>query len=131
MFDKNDPLVASVKKVMEQNEKERQAAKSVNEKFGIQDRKALPHQRQGEWDAAYKQALTEGVESLDKEAQAKKFASYARKKSKPSGPSGKKTIKEDEQLDELAGKGSLPRIAKYYDRLTKSKIHSKKDRENP
>lgn len=60
MFDKNDPLIASVKQVMEQNAKERAATVAVNEKFGITSRKALPHERQGEWDAAYKAVLSEG-----------------------------------------------------------------------
>lgn len=65
MFDKNDPLVASVKKVMEQSDRERKATKAVNEKFGIQDRRALPHEKQDEWDAAYKKVITEGVEALN------------------------------------------------------------------
>lgn len=59
MFNKNDPIAASVKQVMEQNARERAAAAAVNEKFGIVDRKALPHERQGEWDAAYKATLSE------------------------------------------------------------------------
>lgn len=57
---KNDPLVDSVKKIMEQNNKERAAVKSVNEKFNITDRRALPHNRQGEWDAELKKVLEEG-----------------------------------------------------------------------
>lgn len=63
MFNKNDPLIASVKKVMEQNEKERQAVAVVNEKFGIQNRKALPHQQQSAWEAEYKKVLSE--ETID------------------------------------------------------------------
>lgn len=63
MFNKNDPLISSVKKVMEQNEKERQAKAIVNEKFGVQDRKALPHQQQSAWDAEYKKVLSE--ETID------------------------------------------------------------------
>ena len=65
MLNKNDPLIDSVKKVMEQNNKERAAVKAVNEKFRIHDRRALPHEKQGEWDAAYKKVLAEGVEALD------------------------------------------------------------------
>lgn len=59
MFNKNDSLVASVRKVMEQNARERQAAQAVNEMFGITDRRALPHERYAEWDAAYKAVLSE------------------------------------------------------------------------
>ena len=61
MLNKNDPLIDSVKKVMEQNARERAAAQTVNEKFGVVDRKALPHSQQGEWDAAFKQVLSEGL----------------------------------------------------------------------
>jgi hypothetical protein len=70
-FTAKDPLVDSVKKVMEQNARERQATAAVNEKFGIQDRKALPHERQGEWDAAFKSVLSEGVESLNETSDTK------------------------------------------------------------
>ena len=47
MFDKNDPLIDAVKKVMQINAAEREAEKSVNEKFGIQDRNARPHEYMG------------------------------------------------------------------------------------
>ena len=65
MLNKNDPLIAAVQKVMQTNQAERNAVASVNEKFGITDRKALPRERQHEWDSAYAKVLTEGVESLD------------------------------------------------------------------
>lgn len=64
-FTAKDPLVDSVRKIMEQNAKERQATAAVNSHFGIQDRRALPHERQGEWDAAYTKVLSEGVDSLE------------------------------------------------------------------
>lgn len=59
MFNKNDPLISAVQEVMKRNHAEREAAKVVNEKFGVYDRKALPHERQGEWDAAFKSVLNE------------------------------------------------------------------------
>jgi len=65
MLNKNDPLIGVVQEVMKKNQAERDAAKLVNEKFGITDRKALPHERQGEWDAAYKSVLTEGINVPD------------------------------------------------------------------
>ena len=65
MLNKNDPLIGAVQEVMKKNQAERDAVRLVNEKFGVTDRKALPHERQGEWDAAYKTVLTEGVEALD------------------------------------------------------------------
>ena len=64
MLNKNDPLIGAVQEVMKKNQAEREAAKLVNEKFGVTDRKAMPHERQHEWDAAYKTVLTEGAEAL-------------------------------------------------------------------
>lgn len=61
MLNKNDPLIGAVQEVMKRNHAEREAAKLVNEKFGVTDRKALPHEKQGAWDAAYKQVLSEGL----------------------------------------------------------------------
>jgi hypothetical protein len=61
MLNKNDPLIGAVQEVMKKNQAERDAAKLVNEKFGIHDRRALPHEKQGEWDSAYKQVLSEGL----------------------------------------------------------------------
>lgn len=90
MFDKNDPLISAVKKVMETNAAEREAVKSVNEKFGIQDRKVLPRERQVEWEAAYKTVLSEDIEALE-EAGKDKFANaqkmpYIAKKGKKKVP---------------------------------------------
>lgn len=65
MLNKNDPLISAVQQVMQQSNAEREAVKVVNEYFGIEDRKALPHERQGQWNAAYQQVLSEGVEALD------------------------------------------------------------------
>lgn len=61
MLNKKDPLIDAIKQVMQNNQADRDAVKAVNEKFGIQDRRVLPHERQGEWDAAYKTVLTEGI----------------------------------------------------------------------
>ena len=91
MIDKNDPLIGVVQGVMNKNHAEREAAKVVNEKFGIQDRKALPHERQHEWEAAYKTVLSEGVEALNE----KSFAALA-------PPYDKAT-----QKDRLVGAGVL------------------------
>lgn len=71
MINKNDPLIAAVQKVMQSNQSERDAVRAVNEKFGVTDRKALPFNRQSEWDAAYKAVLTEGVESLEEKKMTK------------------------------------------------------------
>jgi hypothetical protein len=73
MLNKKDPLIDAIQQVMQSNQADRDAVKAVNEKFGIQDRKVLPHERQGEWDAAYQTVLSEGVEALDE----KSFAALA------------------------------------------------------
>lgn len=62
MLNKNDPLIGAVQQVIQKSNAEREAAKAVNEKFGITDRKALPHEKQGAWDAAYKQILSESAD---------------------------------------------------------------------
>ena len=67
MLNKKDPLIDAIKQVMQNNQADRDAVKAVNEKFGIQDRRVLPHERQGEWDTAYQTVLTEGVEALDED----------------------------------------------------------------
>jgi len=61
MLNKNDPLIGAVQEVMKRNQAERDAVNLVNEKFGVTDRKALPHEQQSAWDAAYKQVLSEGI----------------------------------------------------------------------
>ena len=56
MFNKkNDPLVESVKAVMNENEFRRQAEAALNEELGISSKKALPH----EYHEAYDRALEE------------------------------------------------------------------------
>ena len=67
MLNKKDPLIDAIQQVMQSNQADRDAVKAVNEKFGIQDRRVLPRERQGEWDAAYKTVLSEGVEALDED----------------------------------------------------------------
>jgi hypothetical protein len=59
MLNKNDPLISAVQKIMQSNQVERNAVKLVNEKFGITDRKALPYNRQAEWDVTYQTLINE------------------------------------------------------------------------
>ena len=59
MLNKKDPLIDAIQQVMQSNQADRDAVKAVNEKFGIQDRRVLPRERQGEWDAAYSEMLNE------------------------------------------------------------------------
>ena len=75
MLNKNDPLIGPVQEIMKRSQLEREAVKAVNEKFGVYDRKALPHEKQSEWDAAYKQVLSEGTENLSPKQ--KKLAAIA------------------------------------------------------
>lgn len=62
---KKDPLVDSVRKVMEQNELRRQVESALNEELGISSRKAVPHEHLASYDAmleeAYKNAIDENA----------------------------------------------------------------------
>lgn len=85
MLNKNDPLIGAVQQIMTKSQAERDAIKAVNEKFGVLDRKALPHERQREWDAAYKTVLTEGVKTLNEDVQIEeglKMGDYGHEKEK-------------------------------------------------
>lgn len=59
MLNKNDPLIGAVQQIMHKSNVEREATRLVNEAFGIEDRKALPHEYQAEWDSVYQQVLSE------------------------------------------------------------------------
>ncbi len=60
---KHDPLVDSVKSVMEKNNLRRQVEEALNEELGISSRKAVPHEHLASYDAmleeAYKCAMKE------------------------------------------------------------------------
>lgn len=77
MLNKNDPLIGAVQEVMKRNQIEREATRLVNEAFGIEDRRALPHEYQAEWDAAYQQALAEAVDPSKYSEKQKRFAATA------------------------------------------------------
>lgn len=61
MFKKNDPLVQSVQKVMEENERRRQVEAKLCEELGIYSRKELPHEHQKNYDALLEQRINEGL----------------------------------------------------------------------
>lgn len=54
---KKDPMVSTIKGIMEQNEAHRKAVEIVNEHFGITSRRALPHEERMNYDIAIKQVL--------------------------------------------------------------------------
>jgi organic radical activating enzyme len=60
---KHDPLVDSVKSVMEKNNLRRQVEEALNEELGVSSRKAVPHEHLASYDAmleeAYKCAMEE------------------------------------------------------------------------
>lgn len=63
---KHDPLVDSVKSVMEKNNLRRQVEEALNEELGVSSRKAVPHEHLASYDAmleeAYKCAMKEADE---------------------------------------------------------------------
>lgn len=80
MFKKNDPLVHSVKAIMEQNELHRRVEAKLCEELGIYSRKALPREHQANYDALLEQRL--------EEAKKDSLAAYERRMSK--GPEASK-----------------------------------------
>lgn len=68
MFRKNDPLVDSVKQVMDENCVRREVEKFVNEEFGVTSRRGLPHELHAQYDAVLAEAteiaLKEGLSQL-------------------------------------------------------------------
>lgn len=69
MFNKNDPLINSVTKVMQENQARRDAITVINEAFGITDKRHLPFQAHAEYDALVEEmtqeALVGGQAKLD------------------------------------------------------------------
>jgi hypothetical protein len=61
MFNKNDPLINSVKLVMEKNELERSVEKALNEAMGIVSMGALPHEKHAMYKELYKDILAEAT----------------------------------------------------------------------
>ena len=61
MFNRKDPLIDSVKKVMAENEVRRQAEKDLNEELGIASKKALPFEHHKNYDALLEQKITEAL----------------------------------------------------------------------
>ena len=61
MFNKKDPLINSVKKIMEENELRRQAELDLNEELGIASKRALPHEHHANYDALLEQKIAEAL----------------------------------------------------------------------
>jgi hypothetical protein len=64
MFNKNDPLIGAVTKIMEQNETHRQVERKLCEELGIFSRDALPHEHRANYDALLEQRLSEAGKVL-------------------------------------------------------------------
>lgn len=95
MFNKKeDPLVGVISGIVDNTARMKEVEKQVNETFGIQSRKSLPHERVAEYEAALNEAktkaLNEGLgtnkaerainrDDPDLKAKAKKLAKKKRK----------------------------------------------------
>lgn len=64
---KNDPLVESIKNVMEHNDFLRRVETAVNEHFGVTSKKALPHERHAEYDALFEETKRCAMEEEKKD----------------------------------------------------------------
>lgn len=141
MYKKNDPLVQSVQKIMEENERRRQVEAKLCEELGIYSRKELPHEHQKNYDALLEQRISEALhpnqQKLDvHEPEKDKLTAQdfkmlrAKKKTmeeedKKEKPISKKIDKEKEAYSkmrqELVGKGT--------DRKTTEKLVSEEEGE--
>jgi hypothetical protein len=116
MFNKNDPVADSVKKIMEQNELARQVEKALCEELGVYSRREIPHEHQANYDALLEQRLNEVLDSSEKKAKYKekaeksfkdnfgksdkKFAHTVSKRLDGLSRLGRKLEEEEEELDE-------------------------------
>jgi hypothetical protein len=74
MYKKNDPLVNSVKAIMEQNEQRRRVETKLCEELGIYSRKELPREHLANYDALLEQRIEEALKYSEKQ---KKLAAIA------------------------------------------------------
>lgn len=61
MFNKNDPLIDSVSKIMKENQIRRDVEQAINEELGIHSKKDLPFQSHAEYDAVLEEAIQEAL----------------------------------------------------------------------
>jgi hypothetical protein len=147
MFNRKDPLVDSVKQVMDENRVRRDVEKLVNEAFGVTSRKGLPHELHAAYDATLTEAteiaLTEGMSKLNlNEVSKEKLGRYIKNAHYEGGmadfkhgiSTGKHPVTKRKVKEYYAGK-SLRRmkgINTATDKLTgKAKVVAKEETEAP
>ena len=141
---KNDPLVYSIKAVMEQNEHQRRVEALVNEHFGVQSKNNLPHELHSEYDAVFAQMMNEEKEdeggmsgSATQHKQAAIKAHLSIKAGKKSPELMEKKKMHERMYKRLTGKdisypssvneGMIPRTPRERDLAAKDKNHPKGD----
>lgn len=105
MFNKNDPLVDNIKKIMEQNERARQIEQKLCEELGIISRKQLPNEHLANYDALLQQRLAEEKSTMRVPSSAPYGNLDAAKKAME-----KQETAKDEKIEEA--EGSTPRNPK-------------------
>jgi len=142
MFKKADPLVDSVKIVMEQNSIRREVERLVNEEFGVTSRKGLPHELYAEYDSVLKEATEAALSGPLNEVSKEKLGKYIKQANYDGGmadfkhgiSTGKHPRSDKTKKQTLAYK-SFKRsqgIDKAVDKLTgKAKVHAKEETEAP
>ena len=123
MFDKNDPLINSVTKIMQENNVRRAVEKAVNEELGIYNKKELPFQMFAAYDALTEEVVQEALKGdqhkidvnkngrLDK--QDFKMLKGKKVEENMEKPCSSKPAMEEEKIDEVAPPGSK------YERMVK------------
>jgi len=142
MFKKADPLVDSVKIVMEQNSIRRVVERLVNEEFGVTSRKGLPHELYADYDSMLKEATEAALSGPLNEVSKEKLGRYIKKANYDSGMADwrhGKLVGQDAKKHKVAkqtyANQSLKRekgIGKAVDKLTgKAKVLAKEETEAP
>lgn len=121
---KNDPLIESIKNVMEHNDILRRVETAVNEHFGVTSKKALPHEYHAEYDALFEETKKCAMEE-EKKDDDKKPASATPEQHRAEAIRIHKAIKSGGKMPHLVAKKKEHEDA--YRRMTGKKIEYPKD----
>lgn len=124
---KNDPLVESIKNVMEHNDILRRVETAVNEHFGVVSKKALPHEYHAEYDAIFEETKRCAMEeeSHNKKDEDKKSSPATPEHHRAEAIRIHKAIKSGGRMPHLVAKKKEHEDA--YKRMTGKKIEYPKD----
>jgi hypothetical protein len=123
---KSDPMIGAVQEVMRKNAEERARVAKVNEAFGVQTKRQLPHERHAEYDRAIAEAkagtapatLKEEVQQID-ELSKKTLKSYVKKATTSSERAWKNADKEEDKSMSTDGNKYPEKQKRHMDNASK------------